>query len=202
MPARQPVSGSATHYALTTIGKCSFDVSATIGDELIAAVSSADYVDGTWCGACLVVVGPDDEILVRVVDSCPGCQPNDLDLSREAFAMLAPLAKGRIPITWFPVPCDVEGSLAYRFKEKSNAHWTAIQVRNHRYPIATVEARKATTFEPLSRAAYNYFVGKGLGPGPYTLRVTDTRGNVVEDANIALGDAVTRTGSTQLARCQ
>jgi expansin (peptidoglycan-binding protein) len=199
VPPSPAITGTATHYAADGTGKCSFDA----GERMVAAISSADWADAGWCGACVVVVGPDDEILVRIVDSCPGCKPGHLDLSREAFALLAPPKRGRIPITWFPVPCPVEGPLAYRFKERSNAFWTAIQVRNHRYPIARLEVRQQDgTYRPLARAAYNYFVGKALGSGPYTLRVTDMRGNSVEDSNIALGESVTRPGTAQLELCR
>ena len=199
-PAPPVVTGTATHYDADGGGKCSFDP----GDRLVAAISGGMWDGSAWCGACAVVVGPSDhEILVRIVDSCPACKPGDLDLSREAFALLSPLEKGRIPISWLPVPCPVEGALAYRFKDGSNAFWAAIQVRNHRYPIASLEVLgKDGTFKPLARVAYNYFVGKALGAGPFTLRVTDARGNRVEESNIELGDSVVRPGKTQLARCQ
>ncbi len=48
----------------------------------------------------------------------------------------------------------------------------------------------------------NHFVAEGgLGVGPYALRVTDTRGHVVEDTGIAVGDDVTRTGAGQFPVC-
>ena len=77
---------------------------------------------------------------VRVVDQCPGCQAGDLDFNPQAFQVLSPLAAGRIKITWHEVACNVNGPLSYHFKDGANAYWTAIQIRNHRYPIASVEA--------------------------------------------------------------
>ena len=35
-----------------------------------------------------------------VADKCEGCGSNDIDLSPSAFTVLAPKAKGRIPVTW------------------------------------------------------------------------------------------------------
>lgn len=200
-PAPSPARGEATHYRADGTGKCSFDASP---DELVAAISSAAFAGAAWCGACLVVIGPDaTEIVVRVVDSCPACKPGDLDLSEAAFALLAPLTRGRIPITWLPVPCDVEGPLAFRFKERSNPSWTGIQLRNHRYPIARLEARRGDgSYTPLPRADYNYFVGSALGPGPYTLRITDARGQQLEEQGIALGDGELRPGRAQLPLCR
>ena len=94
--------------------------------------------------------------------------------------------------------------MAYRFKDGSSAFWTAIQVRNHRYAIATLDARDASgAWRPLARTAYNYFVAAGgLGAGPLALRVTDVRGQAIEDASIPIGAAVTHPGGAQLARCR
>lgn len=170
---------------------------------MVAAINAADYATASWCGACLEVTGPSGKVIVRVVDKCPGCAHGDLDLSSEAFAKLSPLSAGRIPITWREVACDVQGPISYQFKDGSNAFWTAIQIRNHRYPIARVEAMSSGgAFEPIARVDYNYFVDtSGLGPGPYTLRVTDTRGHAIEDASIALGDDVARAGASQFPVC-
>lgn len=193
-------SGEGTYYAADGSGNCSFDASP--GDLMVAAMNAPDYQSAALCGACLEVTGPNGSVRVRVVDQCPECKRGDLDLSPQAFQRLSPLAAGRIPITWRQVACDVSGPLAYHFKDGANAFWTAIQVRNHRYPIAKLEAMQGDAYVSIPRLDYNYFVqASGLGPGPYTLRVTDTRGHTVEDTNIALGDAVTRTGAQQLPSC-
>jgi expansin (peptidoglycan-binding protein) len=191
--------GEATHYDADGRGNCSFEAS----DGMVAAVNGGDYDRAAWCGACLEVTGPSGAVVVRVVDKCPGCKPGDLDLGQAAFAALAPLAEGRIPIRWRPVACDVTGPIAYRFKDGSNAFWTAIQIRNHRHPIKKLEWRDATgAWSAIDRAEYNYFVTtRALGKGPYVLRVTDAYGHEVVDEGIALGDAVTRAGAAQLPAC-
>lgn len=96
------------------------------------------------------------------------------------------------------------GSARVPLQGRLEPYWTAIQIRNHRYPIASVEAatEDGAGWRELPRVDYNYFIeSSGLGPGPYTLRVTDTRGHAVEDAAIALGDNVTRTGQSQFPAC-
>lgn len=196
---RPEASGEATYYAADGTGNCSFPASS---DRMVAAINASDYATAAWCGACVAVTGPAGTVTVRVVDKCPGCDPGDLDLSSEAFAMISPLSAGRVAITWHEVACDVQGPLGYHFKDGSNAFWTAIQIRNHRYPIAKVEAGTAGALETIARVDYNYFIDtSGLGAGPYSIRVTDTRGHVVEDSAIALGDDVTRTGTAQLPVC-
>lgn len=198
-PDPAPGAGEATYYDADGSGNCSFDASS---DLMVAAINGVDYDNAKWCGACLAVTGPAGEVTVRVVDQCPGCAKGDLDLSREAFAKIAPLSAGRVDITWRPVACPVQGPVAYQFKDGSNAFWTAIQIRNHRYPIASVEVRDdAGTFQAVDRLSYNYFVdASGLGDGPYLVRVTDTRGHALEDM-IALGDNELRQGAAQFPAC-
>jgi expansin (peptidoglycan-binding protein) len=193
-------SGEGTYYAADGTGACSFDASP--GDLMVAAMNAVDYNTAAWCGACLAVTGPMGSVTVRVVDKCPECVHGDLDLSPQAFEQIAPLSAGRVPITWHEVPCNVSGNLGYHFKDGANQWWTAIQIRNHRYPIAKLEAQDGASWREIPRVDYNFFVETaGLGPGPYTLRVTDTRGHAVEDSNIELGDNVTRAGTSQFPLC-
>ncbi len=194
-------SGDGTYYAADGTGNCSFDASPN--DLMVAAMNAPDYDNAAWCGACLDVTGPMGEIVVRVVDQCPGCKAGDLDLSEQAFGMISPLSAGRVKITWHEVACDVAGPVAYQLKSGSNAFYTAIQLRNARYPIATLEARDGSgTFQPITRADYNYFVAaSGLGSGPFALRVTDTRGHVLEDDQVALVADQTTSGAAQFPLC-
>lgn len=192
-------SGEGTYYNADGTGACSFDATT---DLRVAAMNATDYGTAEWCGACVEVSGPTGTVTVRITDECPGCAKGDLDLSPEAFGMLSPLSAGRIPITWHEVPCDVTGPIAYHFKDGVSQYWAAIQIRNHRYPIASLEAQVGGAWQALGRADYNFFIkSDGLGPGPYALRVTDTRGHVVEDTGIAVGDNVTRTGASQFPLC-
>ncbi len=194
-------NGQGTYYAADGTGNCSFDASPN--DLMVAAMNAADYANAAWCGACLDVTGPSGEVVVRVVDQCPGCQHGDLDLSQQAFEMIAPLSAGRVAISWHEVACPETGPIAYRFKEGSNAYWVAIQIRDHRWPIGKLEAQTGSAWTELPRADYNYFVAAtGLGDGPFTLRVSDTRGHVLVDTNLALGDGVVRPGAAQLPACQ
>ena len=179
-------SGRATYYAADGSGKCSFEPSPD--DLMVAALDDVDYADAALCGACVAVTGPTGSVVVRVVDRCPGCEPGDVDLSREAFARIAPLEQGRVTVTWHVVACDVVAPIVYHFKERSNASWTGVQIRNHRYPVVTFERRRDDgVYEDVPRADFNYFVDcDGMGPGPYTFRLTDSKGHVVEDTGVAL----------------
>lgn len=196
-----PSSGEATYYNATGAGNCSFDAG---GDLMVGAINGVDYDGAAWCGGCVEVTGPSGaSVVVKIVDQCPGCAAGDIDLSREAFAAISPLSAGRIDIDWKPVACPVEGPMAYHFKDGSSESWTAIQVRNHKYPIAKLEAKTgADTWKPIKRLAYNYFVDPAGLAQDNTLRITDSRGQVVIEEGVQMGDDVTRTGQQQFATCR
>ncbi|MFW5741600.1 MAG: expansin EXLX1 family cellulose-binding protein, partial [Myxococcota bacterium] len=177
-------SGEGTFYGADGSGNCSFDPSPH--DLMVAAMNESDYAGSEACGGCIHVVGPDGEVTVRIVDRCPECAPGDVDLSAEAFAQIADPADGRVPITWTDVRCEVSGPIVYRFKEGSSRWWTAIQVRNTRWAVRSLEVKIGGSYVEVPREMYNYFVyAAGMGEGPYDLRVTDIRGQVLEDTGIA-----------------
>jgi expansin (peptidoglycan-binding protein) len=162
-----PADGVATFYNADGGGNCGFDK--TPNDLDVAAMDLPEYNGSAACGACLEVTGPKGKISVRVVDSCPGCEGNgvNLDLSASAFAKLAEPKKGRIDITYAAVPCDVSGNVQYHFKDGSSKYWTAIQVRNHKVAIAKLEYKKGSSWVEIERLDYNYFVAdKGVGDQP------------------------------------
>jgi expansin (peptidoglycan-binding protein) len=138
-------------------------------------------------------------VVVRIVDRCPECAAGDLDLSAEAFDQIAAPERGRVPIRWRYVACAVDGPVRYHFKEGSNQWWTAVQLRNTRYAVQRLEARTGSGFEEIPRLNYNYFVAEaGLGPGPYTFRVTDVLGHQIEDQGIVFAEGQEVPGANQL----
>lgn len=178
--------GVATYYAATGDGACMFGPSPH--DLMVAAMNAPQYATAALCGAHVQVSGPNGSVIVRVVDRCPECRAGHLDLSREAFSRIAPMHLGRVPIQWRVVSPALPGPIAYRFKEGSNQWWTAIQVRNHRHPIAKLEySPRPGLWVNVPRTHYNYFVqtNPGMGTGPYRLRVTDAYGQVLDDSGIA-----------------
>ena len=199
VPLGTEQTGEATYYAADGSGNCSFDPSPQ--DLMVAALNLTDYAGSATCGACLAVTGPNATITVRVVDSCPGCKKGDVDLSRSAFEKIAPLSRGRVPITWRIVPCAVTGPVAYRIKEGSSKFYTAIQVRNHKVPVAKLEYERAGAYVDIPRKTYNFFVvEKGVGdqPGGLKLRVTGSNGAVLLDTLPGtITPATTHAGAAQ-----
>lgn len=198
----QTHTGEATYYnEANGSGNCSFDPSPE--DLMIGAMNDADYAGSAACGACVRLKGPNGEITIRIVDRCPECPQGDIDLSPDAFSKIADLSAGRVPISWHYTGCDVGGPIRYHWKEGSNQWWTAVQIRGHRYPIASVEYKADDgSYRSVARESYNYFVEpNGMGPGPYTLRVTDVYGQALEDTGVAFVEAGDSTGASQFPVC-
>jgi len=190
--------GIATYYDATGDGACMFGPSP--GDLMVAAMNADEYDTAAVCGTYAHVVGPKGQVTVRIVDLCPECHAGHLDLSREAFALIADLPQGRAGITWQVVSPALPGPIAYHFKDGSNQWWTAVQVRNHRNPVAKFEyLDDGGQWIAVSRTSYNYFVqtSPGMGPGPYAFRVTDSYGNVLTDSGIPHVENGTIDGAAQ-----
>lgn len=178
-------TGIATFYDADGAGawNCSYPVKD--GPIDVTALNFPEYAKSAACGTCFVVKGPKGSVTVRVVDSCPGCKEGHLDLSEQAFAKIADRVAGRVPITYQGVACEVSGNLSYHFKEGSSKYWTAIQIRNHKLPIAKVEYEKAGAFVNMPRSDYNYFIDtKGVGdlPAGLKIRITAVDGQTVEES--------------------
>jgi expansin (peptidoglycan-binding protein) len=163
-------------------------------------MNADEYENAAYCGAYLHVEGPQGAITVRVVDLCPEYQAGHLDLSREAFAQIADLYLGCVNSAWKLVSPELDGPIAYHFKDGSNQWWTAVQIRNHRNPIAKFEYLVSDRgWVRVSRTSYNYFVqtNLGMGPGTYTFRVTGWYGNMLTDIDIPHIENGTVSGAAQ-----
>lgn len=177
----QTRSGEATYYRATGKGNCSFEAS---DDLMVAAINTKDYDTAAMCGAYLTVTGPEGEVIVRIVDRCPACKPGDLDLSKQAFERVAKTSDGRVPVTWQIVSGSVSGPVEYFYMDGTTRYWTAIQLRNHRWPISRLEIlpAKAKEWLKVERRVYNYFVyPKPIAAGSLKVRVTSVTGEILED---------------------
>jgi expansin len=189
--------GIATYYDFADgSGACLFD--ATPEDLDVAALNAEEFSSAAYCGACARVVGPEGTVTVRLVDMCADCNSGHLDLSPSAFEKIAPLEAGRVDITWSIVSCAVGGPVAYKFKDGSNAWWTAVQVRNHRLPITKFEVDKGEGFVELPRTEYNYFLDEsGFGEQSVQVRITASDGQTLVDTLPPVQEYVVTDGKAQ-----
>ncbi|MDA8456828.1 cellulose binding domain-containing protein [Acidovorax sp. GBBC 3334] len=181
-------AGRGTFYGYDGGGNCSLPMPSHV---LTAAMNHTDYQGSQACGAYIEVTNLNtaQTVLVRIDNRCPECAPGDVDLAEPAFAQISPLAAGEIPIRWRYVS-GPDAQAAVVFKEGSSAWWSAVQVRNHRNPVASLAYRASGStgdYTVLSREMYNYFVAPGgMGPGPFDLKITDTLGQVLEVSGVPL----------------
>jgi hypothetical protein len=95
-PASAGASSRATWYS-PGLGACG----PVNGDGELVAALSPDRFDLRWsCGQRVRISAGGKTIVARVHDLCSTCPRNDLDLSPDAFAVLAPLETGSVEIQW------------------------------------------------------------------------------------------------------
>lgn len=192
--------GVATHYeAGNGDGACLFGAS---DDMMIAAMNTTDYETSRACGAYVLVRAANGRtVTVKITNECPlPCAPGQLDLSKQAFAELADLKDGRIPISWSLLSPSTSDTISVRYKTGSSEHWCGIQVIDHRNPVAGLEVRTAGGWRKLPRTDYNYFLaedGNGCGGA---LRITDLYGEQLTVEGIAVRPDVVQPTGVQFSR--
>jgi expansin len=187
-------TGAGTFYAANGEGNCSFEKT---GDLMVGAMNQVDYENSQACGAHLAVTGPKGTVTIRVVDRCPECPKGAIDLSREAFAKIAPTSAGKVSISWRLLSEPTAKPVSYLYKTGSSRWWCAIQVRSHRNPVRSLQVKDDGEWKSLSRQSYNYFVsadGSGCGS---TIRVTDIYGNRLTDGGIDVRPDTIQRGDGQ-----
>ncbi|GGK88504.1 hypothetical protein Sme01_01680 [Sphaerisporangium melleum] len=168
-------------------GGCS--LSGAVQDDLVASVSPAEYAGSAACGAYLDVTGPRGTVRVQVVDQCRSCPAGELDLSRRAFARITGPGRGVVPVGYHRVRNpEVPRPVAFRLKQGSSARRFAIQAIDHGNPLRLVQMLQGGRWLDLTRTFDNHWIlpGRGAGPGPYTVRVTDVYGQRLVAGGIRL----------------
>lgn len=181
-PSARRISPGTTHTGVATAydigdgnGACSYGPTA---DVMTAAMNTADYETSAACGAYVSVrTAGGASVTVRITNECPSpCAVGQIDLSQQAFAKLAPLVTGRIPITWSLLSPATSDTISIRYKTGSSQYWCGIQAIGHRNPLARLEVRTSAGWTRLARTDYNYFLsehGEGCGSA---IRLTDVYG--------------------------
>ena len=199
--AAAQTSGEATHYELASggMGNCSYP--SPPAGQLYVALPPSEYGSSAACGSYLQVNGPDGSVTVEVVDQCPECQAGHIDLSEQAFAKIAPLSAGLVPVTYRtladpPLPAP----LSMLVKTGSSAYWLALLPINNGNPLATVAVSQGSGgWQELSRTTYGYWLASsGAGPGPFTVRLTDSLGHQATVDGITISPGVVQATGTSM----
>jgi expansin (peptidoglycan-binding protein) len=172
-------------------GSCSFPA---VKDIMVAALTSQQFGNADWCGACAEVVGRSGtRVRVEIVDQCSGCAPGGLDLAAgpdSPYVMLNvpgnpdTCRDGLLPITWKIVPCETRGGIVVHYVEGYSVYSPAVQIRNHRLPLVRLEEYYLGQWSDIPRTADNkYVLNSRTSPTsvglPLTIRVTAIDGSTI-----------------------
>ncbi|KAF9894047.1 hypothetical protein FE257_009020 [Aspergillus nanangensis] len=195
-------SGEATYFTGdVAVGACSFSGYTLPSSVFGTALSGAQWSDAAECGACVQVTGPSgNSIKAMIVDECPECAANHLDLFQNAFGELAATSEGVIDIEWSYVTCGIESPLSLKNKEGTSEYWFSMQVVNANERVVSLEVSTdgGNTWQETTRTAYNYFENdSGFGTDSVDVRVTSKSGKVVRVENVgcASGEQVTASAN-------
>ncbi|KAJ6070196.1 hypothetical protein N7467_010323 [Penicillium canescens] len=197
-------SGSATFYGGNVSGgTCSFS-SYTLPSTLFGTALSGDRWDNAAnCGSCVSVTGPNGKtIKAMVVDQCPECESNHLDLFQSAFAELSDISAGVINIDWSYVSCDLDGPVNLKNKEGTSAYWFSMQVINANEAVTKLEVSTdgGSSWKSTTRTNYNYFENSsGFGTDTVDVRVTGSSGKTVVVKNVGCASGSEVTASSNLS---
>jgi expansin (peptidoglycan-binding protein) len=194
--------GEATFYGGNTAGgMCSF-TGYTIPSNLYGtALSDSNWDNANACGQCVSVTGPSGtQITAMVVDQCPGCGNNHLDLYPDGFKKLADPSKGIINVSWDFVPCGITSPLVLKNKSGTSKFWFSMQVMNANVGVAKLEVSTdgGASWKQTTRKPYNFFENPaGFGADSVDVKVTSTNGKtiVVKGVSIASGTTTTAGGN-------
>ncbi|KAF2184636.1 carbohydrate-binding module family 63 protein [Zopfia rhizophila CBS 207.26] len=197
-------SGEATFYGGNVAGgTCSFSGYTIPSGILGTALSDSNWASAGNCGACVSVKGPDgNSIKAMVVDQCPGCGNNHLDLFPDAFAKLADPSKGVIPVSWSIVPCDITSPIVLKNKEGTSKYWFSMQVMNSNVPVSKLEVSTdgGKTWQGTTRKEYNFFENpSGFGTDTVDVKVTSVNGGSITVKNCGVVPSSKITASSNFS---
>ncbi|KAF1851003.1 carbohydrate-binding module family 63 protein [Cucurbitaria berberidis CBS 394.84] len=194
--------GEATFYGGNVAGgMCSFTGYTIPAGIFGTALSSSNWDGAANCGTCVQVTGPSGtKIKAMVVDQCPGCGPNHLDLFPDAFKQLADPTKGVIPVSWDIVSCGITTPIVLKNKEGTSKFWFSMQVMNSNVKVSKLEVSTdgGSSWKSTTRKEYNYFENpSGFGADSVDVKVTSVNGDsiVVKDVSIAASSTKTSKGN-------
>jgi expansin (peptidoglycan-binding protein) len=156
-----------------------------------ASLPPARFGHSAACGSYVTVQGPRGEVRAEVVDLCPGCAANMINLSRAAFTVIASPEPGSARVRYWPLGNPpLPGPLVVRLGQ-THTGLPTLQVRRHGNPLAAVAVAVPGTAAPhwhgFALDGNGIWVARShLGPGPFNIRITDTLGHRVVLLRITL----------------
>jgi len=191
-----------TVYGTGDDGACMYGPVPTSGIPFgrIVAVGADLWDDSAGCGRFMELDASEatcygspcdfgtDPIVVQVVDQCPECSNDHLDLSTIAWEDLTDdFPPGLVEnVTWRYVPGMYPGNVQMQIAPGSSQYWLGMTPRDWNVPITAVEVRSSgsASWQPTPRVAgLNRFLWQFVSTplvAPVSVRLTDENGMVYE----------------------
>jgi expansin (peptidoglycan-binding protein) len=171
----------------TAVGSCSLGPFPASGRYV--SLPPERFGHSAACGSYLTVQGPRGQVRAEVVDLCPGCAANMINLSRAAFAVIADPEPGSARVRYWPLGNPpLPGPLILRLGQ-TQAGLPTLQVRRHGNALAAVAvaAPGSPGWQALTLNGNGIWVATSrLGAGPFNIRITDVRGHQVVIRRVTL----------------
>lgn len=174
-----------------------------VGDDLeptrnYCAMNDIDLRNLQLMGGYIEITGANGKETFMIVDKLPVQISGNVDIYSEInFNKVANSFDGRVEATWKIVSNPFGGMIEFRFEKGSTEDWANLQIFNHTYPISKVEFKNSIgTYETMTRAfdGGNFFKGLNMGKGPYTIRLTDIYGQIIEENGVNLQSSAKQKG--------
>lgn len=195
--SRRSLSGEATFYGGNTAGgACSFSTY-TIPSGLYGT-ATANWDNSADCGGCVAVTYSGKTVTAMIVDECPNCGTNHLDLFEDCFVELADESLGIIDVTWEYVDCGITSPLEINLKSGVSEYWFSAQVVNGNERTASMEVStdSGSTWLTTERQDYNFFeISSGTGTSTAWIKVTSDSGATVTVEDVDVTAAAVTTAS-------
>lgn len=201
--ARRSNSGEATFYGGNLNGgMCSFSGYTLPSGIYGTALSDSNWATAGNCGACVKVTRGSTSITAMVVDQCPGCGTNHLDLFEDAFMKLGTASEGIIDVTWDIVKCGITTPITLKNKEGTSAYWFSMQVMNanERVKSLQVSTDGGSTWKDTTRTEYNFFENSsGFGTDTVAIKVTGVSGATIITKDVKVSGGVTKQAASNFS---
>lgn len=141
-------------------------------------------------------------MFLQIVDQCPGCGQNHLDLFQNAFADLANPSAGVIDTTWTPIACGITSPLSLHNKEGTSKFFFSMQVLNANLPVQSLEVSTdgGNTWQPTTRKDYNFFEQEqGFMTDTVDVKVMSTTGGSVVVNGVSVADGSSTTAGSNFS---
>lgn len=171
----------------TAVGSCSLGPFPAGGRYV--SLPRERFGHSAMCGSYLTVQGPRGQVRAEVVDLCPGCAADMINLSRAAFAVIANPEPGSARVRYWPLgDPPLPGPVILRLGQ-TRAGLPTLQVRRHGNALAAVAvaAPRSAAWQAFRLNGNGIWVAAShLGTGPFDIRITDVQGHQVVIRRVTL----------------